>query len=73
MSSSYPAIHACPACPAIHTKTHTQVLDGVDGFILGAETFRGKYPVLTVSTISKICRCERGWTGIWKCGEAGVL
>lgn len=38
------------------TDIANAVLDGVDGFILGAETFRGKYPVLTVSTISKICR-----------------
>ena len=32
------------------------VLDGVDGFLLGAETLRGKYPELTVRTITSICR-----------------
>ncbi|GAX82387.1 hypothetical protein CEUSTIGMA_g9815.t1 [Chlamydomonas eustigma] len=32
------------------------VLDGVDGFLLGAETVRGKYPVETVKTIATICR-----------------
>ena len=32
------------------------VLDGVDGILLGAETLRGRYPVLTVDTITKICR-----------------
>ncbi|GMH42539.1 hypothetical protein BSKO_10458 [Bryopsis sp. KO-2023] len=31
-------------------------LDGADCILLGAETFRGNYPVETVSTISKICR-----------------
>ena len=32
------------------------VLDGADGILLGAETLRGRYPVLTVDTIMKICR-----------------
>ena len=32
------------------------VLDGADGILLGAETLRGRYPVLTVETIMKICR-----------------
>ena len=32
------------------------VLDGVDGFLLGAETLRGKYPEATVRTIASICR-----------------
>ena len=33
-----------------------KVLDGVDGLITGAETLRGKYPALTISTIAAICR-----------------
>lgn len=32
------------------------VLDGADGILLGAETLRGRFPVLTVDTIMKICR-----------------
>ncbi len=32
------------------------VLDGADGILLGAETLRGRYPVSTVETITKICR-----------------
>jgi pyruvate kinase len=38
------------------TDVANAVLDGVDGFLLGAETLRGKYPVLTVKTILSICR-----------------
>lgn len=32
------------------------VLDGVDAFLLGAETLRGSYPVDVVKTIARICR-----------------
>lgn len=32
------------------------VLDGADGFVLGAETLRGKYPVETVTTVMNIGR-----------------
>lgn len=32
------------------------VLDGADGILLGSETFRGKYPVLTVQTVLAICK-----------------
>ncbi|KAK9828408.1 hypothetical protein WJX81_005360 [Elliptochloris bilobata] len=38
------------------TDVANVVLDGADGILLGAETLRGKYPVLTVETIMKICR-----------------
>ncbi len=54
--------------PKIHPPTHLQknknsaeatdianaVLDGVDGILLGAETLRGKYSVITVNTILEI-------------------
>lgn len=32
------------------------VLDGADGFVLGAETLRGSYPVETVRTLVRICK-----------------
>ena len=32
------------------------VLDGADGILLASETFRGKYPVLCIKTVSDICR-----------------
>lgn len=32
------------------------VLDGADCILLGAETFRGNYPVETVKTVAAICR-----------------
>lgn len=36
------------------------VLDGADGFVLGAETLRGKHPVETVSTVLHIGRVAEG-------------
>ena len=30
------------------------MLDGADGFVLGAETLRGLYPVQTVETVLKL-------------------
>ena len=30
------------------------VLDGVDGIMLGAETYRGQYPLETVNTVLRI-------------------
>jgi pyruvate kinase len=38
------------------TDIANAVLDGVDGILLGAETYRGKYGVETVSTAVAICR-----------------
>lgn len=38
------------------TDVANVVLDGADGILLGAETLRGRFPVLTVDTIMKICR-----------------
>lgn len=38
------------------TDIANAVLDGIDALITGAETLRGKYPVLTISTIASICR-----------------
>lgn len=38
------------------TDVANAVLDGVDGILLGAETMRGDYPVLTVETIIRLCR-----------------
>eukprot|EP00891_Asterochloris_glomerata_P008068 jgi/Astpho2/8068/e_gw1.00120.16.1_t len=38
------------------TDVANLVLDSVDGVMLGAETLRGKYPVLTVKTVLNICR-----------------
>eukprot|EP00210_Caulerpa_lentillifera_P004732 g4516.t1 len=36
------------------------ILDGADGFVLGAETLRGKHPVDTVSTVLHIGRVAEG-------------
>lgn len=36
------------------TDIANAVLDGVDGILLGAETLRGKYSVITVNTILEI-------------------
>lgn len=36
------------------------ILDGADGFVLGAETLRGKHPVETVSTVLHIGRVAEG-------------
>ncbi|GAX81369.1 hypothetical protein CEUSTIGMA_g8800.t1 [Chlamydomonas eustigma] len=38
------------------TDVANLVIDGADGIVLAAETFRGKYPVLTASTVCDICR-----------------
>ncbi|KAL6782750.1 hypothetical protein ACKKBG_A07985 [Auxenochlorella protothecoides x Auxenochlorella symbiontica] len=38
------------------TDVANAVLDGVDGVLLGAETLRGQYPVLTVQTVVRLCR-----------------
>jgi hypothetical protein len=38
------------------TDVANAVLDGADGFLLGAETLRGGYPVVTVKTVASICR-----------------
>eukprot|EP00877_Chromochloris_zofingiensis_P009130 jgi/Chrzof1/4470/Cz14g14130.t1_PYK3[v5.2] len=38
------------------TDVANAVLDGVDAFLLGAETLRGSYPVDVVKTIARICR-----------------
>ena len=45
-----------PVCRAEATDVANLVLDSVDGVMLGAETLRGKYPVLTVKTVRNICR-----------------
>ena len=45
-----------PLCRAEATDVANLVLDSVDGVMLGAETLRGKYPVLTVKTVLNICR-----------------
>ncbi|GAB4856511.1 hypothetical protein Ancab_014427 [Ancistrocladus abbreviatus] len=37
------------------TDVANAVLDGSDAILLGAETFRGLYPVETISTVGKIC------------------
>jgi len=37
------------------TDVANAVLDGTDGILLGAETFRGLYPVDAVSTVGRIC------------------
>ncbi|CAM8973398.1 unnamed protein product [Rhodiola kirilowii] len=37
------------------TDVANAVLDGSDAILLGAETFRGLYPVEAISTVSKIC------------------
>ncbi|CAN1860360.1 Pyruvate kinase 1, cytosolic, partial [Linum perenne] len=39
------------------TDVANAVLDGSDAILLGAETFRGLYPVETISTVGRIC-CE---------------
>jgi len=38
------------------TDIANAVLDGVDGILLGAETYRGKYGIETVRTAAAICR-----------------
>ena len=38
------------------TDVANAVLDGVDAIMLGAETLRGKHPVMSVSTVLAICR-----------------
>ena len=38
------------------TDVANAVLDGVDGIMLGAETLRGRHPVMSVSTVLAICR-----------------
>ena len=38
------------------TDIANAVLDGVDGILLGAETYRGKYGIDTVRTVVAICR-----------------
>ena len=38
------------------TDIANAVLDGVDGILLGAETYRGKYGLATVRTVGAICR-----------------
>lgn len=38
------------------TDIANAVLDGVDGILLGAETYRGKYGLETVKTVVAICR-----------------
>ncbi|KAK2077380.1 hypothetical protein QBZ16_004225 [Prototheca wickerhamii] len=38
------------------TDVANAVLDGVDGILLGAETLRGHFPVLTVETVVRLCR-----------------
>lgn len=38
------------------TDVANAVLDGVDGFLLGSETIKGKYPVETVHTVCSISR-----------------
>ena len=38
------------------TDIANAVLDGVDGILLGAETYRGKYGIETVRTVVAICR-----------------
>uniref|UniRef100_A0A7N0TUK2 Pyruvate kinase n=2 Tax=Kalanchoe fedtschenkoi TaxID=63787 RepID=A0A7N0TUK2_KALFE len=37
------------------TDIANAVLDGTDGILLGAETFRGQYPVEAIETVGKIC------------------
>ncbi|KAL5992972.1 hypothetical protein ACLOJK_013892 [Asimina triloba] len=37
------------------TDVANAVLDGTDGILLGAETFRGFYPVETIRTVGRIC------------------
>ncbi|CAM8973372.1 unnamed protein product [Rhodiola kirilowii] len=37
------------------TDIANAVLDGTDGILLGAETFRGQYPVEAIKTVGKIC------------------
>ena len=44
------------SCRAEATDVANAVLDGVDCIMLGAETLRGKHPVLTVETILHICK-----------------
>ena len=54
--------HWVPAAHAVHTAhaSHAalpggaQVLDGADGVMLGAETLRGLYPVVTAQTVLKV-------------------
>jgi len=38
------------------TDIANAVLDGVDGIMLGAETYRGKYGLASVETVAAICR-----------------
>lgn len=37
------------------TDVANAVLDGTDGILLGAETFRGQHPVEAIKTVGKIC------------------
>ncbi|GLJ29558.1 hypothetical protein SUGI_0582970 [Cryptomeria japonica] len=37
------------------TDVANAVLDGTDAILLGAETFRGLYPIETISTVGRIC------------------
>ena len=66
-SSSWLLPHVCAPPPPVHaeaprptraeaTDIANLVLDGADGILLASETFRGLYPVLTVKTVSDICR-----------------
>lgn len=40
------------------TDIANAVLDGVDAIMLGAETYRGQYPVECITTVAQICRAS---------------